>query len=75
MNILPVSCTGVDRESFPVKGTAGQTVMLFCLRISNLPVQPVKVQPFLTATTSASFLQSPLLQGGVNTNKVEVLAL
>ena len=29
MNILPVSCTGVDRESFPVKGTAGQTVMLF----------------------------------------------
>ena len=37
--------------------------VVFCLRTSNLPVQPVKVQPFLTATTSASFLQSSLLQG------------
>ena len=75
--ILPVSGTSVDRESFLVKGTAGHIVMLlFYLRTSNLPVQPVKVQPFLTATTSASFLQSSLLQGGgVNTNKVEVVAL
>ena len=64
MRILPVSCTGVDRKSFLVEGAAGQIVMLlFLLRISNLPVQPVKVQPFLTATTSASFLQSSNYKG------------